>query len=198
MSQISPLKLPNTNLIQAITSLINRVFNPNGSPASNAQANLNSQGEFVKGINFNGQAVTIQGNLWTSYSDALASGLSISKVGSAETSVKPKPRVNRDMNSMLNTIIFSEEKIEINQTVQNGTYEVYLWIIENFRPDHHSMNVSLAGQIVDREIAKLAVGNWVKYGPYRTTVNDGGLNLVLATTNPGRDAHLMGMAIFKR
>lgn len=199
MSQFDTLQLPNSNFIQAISSFINRLFNPKDSSASSTthQGSLKSQGEFVKGINFHGQAVTIEGNLWTSYSDALASGLSIPGVGAGETAEKPKPRVDKDTKSMLNTVIYKEQKIEISQTIPNGAYEVYLWIMENFRNNHHSMDVSLGGQIVDRGIAQLAVGDWVKYGPYRTIVTDGVLNVVLATTNPERDAHVMGMAIFK-
>jgi hypothetical protein len=59
------------------------------------------------------------------------------------------------------------------------------------------MDVILGGKTVDKGIAKLEVNKWVKYGPYVTTVSDGSLNLALLTTNPERDAHLMGMAIFK-
>ncbi|NEQ23427.1 MAG: hypothetical protein F6K28_30590 [Microcoleus sp. SIO2G3] len=69
--------------------------------------------------------------------------------------------------------------------------------MENYASNHHEMNVILGGQIVDKGIAKLEVNQWVKYGPYATTVTDGSLNLALLTTNPERDAHLMGMAIFR-
>lgn len=191
MSQIALLKLTQLYPIQSITTFISRLFNPDSSATRTT-----NPGEFVKGINFNGEAVTIEGNLWTSYGDALADGLSIPGVGAGETSVKPKPGADKAIKSMLNTVVYKAHTLEISQTVPNGTYDVYLWIMENFRSNHHSMDVSLGNQTVDRSIAQLPLGQWVKYGPYRTTVTDGVLQLVLTTTNPERDTHLMGMEIF--
>jgi hypothetical protein len=199
MSQLGVLKLPNRNSIQGITALINRLFNPKGSPASHTTGGekLTSQGEFVKGINFNGKTVNVDGHSWLSHSQALASGLSAPEAIVTETSVKPHPAVNRNVSRMLNSVICKPQKLEIIQTLPNGSYDVYLWIMENYASNHHSMDVSLGGEIVARDIAKLEVGNWVKYGPYRTILTDGALNLALSTTNPERDAHLMGMAIFR-
>lgn len=199
MSQLDLLQLPNCNPILGIPALINRLFNPKGLSASNTadRASLESQGEFVKGINFNGKAITIEGNSWLSYSDALASGLSIPGAIYTESSLKPQPRADRDTKSMLSTVVCKGQRLEIIQTIPNGTYEVYLWIVENHESDYHSIDVSLGGQIVARGIGKLPVNNWAKYGPYRTTVTDGALHLALDTNTPERDAHLMGMAIFK-
>jgi hypothetical protein len=200
MSQLGLVKRSNSTLFLPITTFINRLFRPNGLSASDATAqnSLNSQGEFVKGINFNGEAITVDGQPWLSYSDALTHGLSTPEAISTETGVKQlHPPVNRKMRRMLNSVICKSQKLELSQTLPNGTYEVYLWIMENYAPNHHSMNVILNGEIVAQGIGKLEVGQWVKYGPYRTTVNEETLNLSLATTNPERDAHLMGMAIFK-
>ena len=177
--------------MQAVTTFIKRFF---GSKDLSA---FSTKGEFVKGINFNGKAITVDGYPWTAYSDALTEGLSVPDSIVTETGVKPQPSVNSGMKKMLNTVVCKRHKLEISQNVPNGSYEVYLWIMENYASNHHEMDVILGGQTVDKGIAKLAVNQWVKYGSYPTTVTDGSLNLALLTTNPERDAHLMGMAIFR-
>jgi hypothetical protein len=177
--------------MQTVTTLINRFF---GSKDLSA---FPTKGEFVKGINFNDKAITVDGYPWIAYSRALAEGLSVPDSIATETGVKPEPGVNRSMKKMLNTVVCKRHKLEISQSLPNGSYEVYLWIMENYASNHHEMDVILGGKTVDKGIAKLEVNKWVKYGPYATTVTDGSLNLALLTTNPERDAHLMGMAIFK-
>ena len=177
--------------MQTITTSIKRFF------SSKDLSDFSSKGEFVKGINFNGKAITVDGYSWTAYNRALTEGLSVPDSMATETGVKPEPSVNRGMKKMLNTVVCKRHKLEISQSVPNGSYEVYLWIMENYASNHHEMDVILGGQTVDKGIAKLEVNKWVKYGPYATTVTDGSLNLALITTNPERDAHLMGMAIFR-
>ncbi|NEQ23662.1 MAG: hypothetical protein F6K28_31860, partial [Microcoleus sp. SIO2G3] len=57
--------------MQTVTTLIKRFF---GSKDLSA---FSTKGKFVKGINFNGQAITVDGYPWTAYSRALAEGLSV-------------------------------------------------------------------------------------------------------------------------
>lgn len=199
MSQISLLKPSNSTPFLPITTFINRLFRPNSSSRAEITTNngLSSQGEFVKGINFNGDAITVDGHTWLSYSEALADGLSTPNVMATETGIKQlHPAVNRKMRRMFNTVICKPQKLEISQTLPNGIYDVYLWIMENYAPNHHSMDVSIGSEVVARGIAQLEVGHWVKYGPYRTTIREGTLNVAICTINPERDAHIMGMTIF--
>ncbi|HEY9730092.1 MAG TPA: hypothetical protein V6D50_26905 [Chroococcales cyanobacterium] len=200
MSQIGLLEFSNSTPFLPITTLINRWFRPKSSSSTETTAKngLTSQGEFVKGINFNGDAITVDGHTWLSYSDALADGLSTPDVMPTETGIKKlHPAVNRKMRRMFNTVICKSQKLEIIQTLPNGIYDVYLWMMENYAPNHHSMDVSIGSEVVARGIAQLEVGYWVKYGPYRTTISEGTLNVAICTTNPERDAHVMGMTIFK-
>ncbi|HEY9604620.1 MAG TPA: hypothetical protein V6C85_23645 [Allocoleopsis sp.] len=200
MSQIGLLKPSNSTLFLPITSLFNRLFRPNSSSSAEATAKngLSPQGEFVKGINFNGDAITVDGHQWLSYSEALADGLSTPDVMATETGIKKlHPAVNRKMRRMFNTVICKPQKLGIIQTLPNGIYDIYLWIMENYAPNHHSMDVTIGSEVVAKGIAQLEVGHWVKYGPYRTTINEGALNVAICTTNPERDAHIMGMTMFK-
>lgn len=200
MSQVGLLKPLNSTLILPITTLIDRLFRSKNSSSAEATAKdgLSPQGEFVKGINFNGDAITVEGHQWLSYSEALADGLLTPEVMPTETGIKKlHPTVNRKMRRMFNTVICKPQKLEIIQTLPNGIYDVYLWIMENYAPNHHSMDVTIGSEVVARGIAQLEVGHWLKYGPYRTTISEGTLNIAICTTNPERDAHIMGMTIFK-
>lgn len=155
------------------------------------------QGEFVKGINFGGDAVEIEGQVWESYSKALINGLIVPGASAIATSVKPEPAARRNVHAMLNTVICKPETLEISQTLPNGSYEVYLWIMENYQSNWHSLDLSLAGQTVATGIGDLAYRSWARYGPYSTTVTEGSLHLTITTNNAKIDAHLMGMSIFK-
>ncbi|HYG74467.1 MAG TPA: nucleoside hydrolase-like domain-containing protein [Planctomycetota bacterium] len=154
-----------------------------------------SAGGFVKGINFNGAAVTIEGNAWLSYSAALDSGLRFTTQPNIWTSpVVPTPTVDADMRAMLSTNVWSTGTFGFSQTIGNGTYDIYLWVMENYQSNFRSFNVNLEGQQSASNIGTLAHGSWVKYGPYRTSVTDGMLNVDLVK-NYG-DPHIMGIAIF--
>jgi hypothetical protein len=150
---------------------------------------------FVKGVNFFGSAVTIEGNAWQSYSDALAGGLTVNAPNTTSTTVTPSPATDAATSSMLNTAIWKAADLQVGQPVSNGTYQVYLWVMENYQSNVRSFGVRLEGVTVASGVGNLSLGAWRKYGPYTTTVSDGFLNLDLVTSTG--DTHLMGMALFR-
>ena len=136
-------------------------------------------GTFVKAININGNAATINGNIWTSYSSALASGFSTSNAVYS-TNITYSPHVDSATNGMLNGGIWSPASdVNFSQTLANGNYVVYLWAVENFRNNYRSYNVKLEGVQVASAIGRLNKNKWARYGPYPVTVNDGTLNVNL-------------------
>ena len=154
-----------------------------------------ADGPFVKGINFNGSAVTIEGNAWTSYSSALSSGLSFPSAPRVWTSqIAPIPAVDGATHSMLNSAVWNDSSFSFSQTLPNGTYGVYFWVFENHQSSYRSFDVRLEGSTVASSIGTQSYGSWVRYGPYPATVADGALSVDLVK-NFG-DPHLMGMAIF--
>lgn len=155
------------------------------------------KGEFVKGINFGGEAVKIEGMVWEAFESASAQGLFVQGASVLTTSMQPQPYAPPGIRTMLNSAIYKSQVLEIEQTLPNGEYEVYLWIMENYQKDWHSLEVKLAGEIVATDIGKLSVAQWARYGGYGTTITDGVLRLSLATHNPQVDAHIMGMSIYK-
>jgi chitodextrinase len=149
---------------------------------------------FVKGINLNGTAATIEGNVWLAESGA---GLTTSTVKRNVSNISYKPATDSQTNTMLNRSIYSDKTFSFSQALVNGSYEVYLWSTENYKPHFRSFHVKLEGkQVTTNPIGLIPLNEWRKYGPYAVTVSDGVLNmeLVRVTGDPG----LAGMAIYKR
>jgi len=152
-------------------------------------------GSFVKGININGGAVTIEGNAWLSYSSAQASGLTVSAVNAATNTRTPSPAADADTTSMLRSEIWRTGNATLNQTIANGNYAVYLWVMEDYQSGFRSFDVKLEGT-TKGTIATGAVGSWAKYGPYNVTVADGALTLDLVRITG--DVLLQGLAIYQQ
>ena len=150
---------------------------------------------FILGVNLNGGAVNIEGNLWKSEAQALQSGLRFSETPLAYvTRLNPTPDVDSDTSTMLNSVHWTRGDWSVQQTLPNGEYDVYVWIMENYRSNVRELDIEIENTSVAQDIGTLARGNWTKYGPYSTGVEDGVLDIKLLK---GRgDAHMMGFSVF--
>lgn len=162
---------------------------------SGKQVRGTSSGNFVVGINFGGQAVTVEGDRWLAFEEALAMGLSIPEVQITHSYVRPSPAATYGISQMLNTAVFKAKAITLQHPLPDGPYDLYLWVMENYQSDWHSLKVSTGDQVLVSVIGQLKLGDWIKYGPYRVIVSQGRLGLTL-TSNVVADAHLMGLSIF--
>lgn len=152
-------------------------------------------GPFVKGINFNGSAATIEGDAWTSHAGALSSGLSFPTAPRVWTSqIAPVPAVDAATNAMLNSAVWNDADFSFSQTLTNGAYSVYFWVLENHQSSYRSFDIRLEGSTAAAAVGTLSYGSWMKYGPYPVTVGDGALTVNVI--KQFGDPHLMGMAIF--
>src|SRR5205814_4182046 len=80
------------------------------------------------------------------------------------------------------------------QTIANGTYQVYLWEVEDGADHSRTFDIHMEGATVATGIGDHLAGQWSKYGPYTATVNDGVLNIDVVTRTGV--PQLMGLAIF--
>ncbi|WNG45801.1 hypothetical protein F0U60_18055 [Archangium minus] len=97
---------------------------------------------------------------------------------------------------MLNSAIWKMgADLLVSQSIANGNYSVYLWVMENYQSNFRSFKIRLEGTEVESAAGNLPLGGWKKYGPYPVAVSDGALNVDLVRVNG--DVHLMGMALFK-
>ena len=157
---------------------------------------------FYKGINLNGPAVTIEGNAWLSHASALASGLTLANnhLWAGAYTFNLTPAVDAATRSVLESGVWRSgdtpgEGFQLQQTLPNGTYQVYVWTIENYIANYRSFDIKLEGTTVAMGIGDLPLGAWRKYGPYSATVNDGALNMDVLRGSKGNPS-LMGIAIY--
>jgi len=163
---------------------------------------LSTVATFYKGINLGGSAVTIDGNQWISYADALANGLAATNAsGWAGTySFATNPTTDSGTLSMLQSTAWRSNAtngtgLSLAQTLPNGDYQVYVWAIENYQSNFRNMDVKLEGVTVAQAIGDLPLGSWKKYGPFTTTIKDGVLNIDVLRNSKG-DPGLAGIAIY--
>ncbi|MEH0935398.1 nucleoside hydrolase [Micromonospora psammae] len=134
---------------------------------------------FVLGVNLNGPAVTVDGAPWRSYSAALGQGLSVDAGANLATNaVTPNPAAPAGVGPMLSSELWRTGNIGINQTLPNGGYQAYVWVMEDFQAGYRSFHVNLEGATATT-VSTGAVGSWQRYGPLPVTVSDGTLDLDL-------------------
>jgi hypothetical protein len=174
------------------------------APASvtvNPAASAPSAGEtFVRGINLAGDPVRIEGNKWLSHSNAVVAGIQTTGgLGRAPTyTFVLAPGPDPDTLTMLQSAAWtSESSFIIKQPLPAGNYNVYLWLMENYRSNFRKINIRLQGQTAATGIGELQLGEWKKYGPYPVQVVNGELQLDVLNGGKG-DPAIFGMAIFKR
>ena len=149
--------------------------------------------KFVKGINFNGGTVTIEGNQWSSYANAIGLNVGTAIGDEISTTWIPTP-INSDFSNMLNTFIYSPAtNLNVSLPIDNGTYQIYLYTVENYSDAARGSTLILEGNSVPGEIGRMSLNTWKKYGPYEVTTTDGELNVDLVTNGY---ALLSGLSIF--
>ena len=138
--------------------------------------NATGQAQFVRGINLNGDAVTIGGNRWLSQNDALNSGLSIQSSTTAINYAQPlTPAVDADTSNMLTSLLQGNKTISLSQDVDNGLYQVDLWTMEPTRT--RTFDVQLEGATV-AQVQLNTQGEWQQQS-FTTSVEDGTLDILL-------------------
>lgn len=141
-------------------------------------------GSFHTGVNLNGPTVDLNGQSWLSNANALSSGLVLTNTQATTTHAalpiypSPDPLTRILVSSqVLRLIDTNNPELALAYPVSNGTYDVFFSLVENQTAYTRDVRVTIEGVIVARGIGNMNLGEWVNYGPYRTTVSDGTLNL---------------------
>lgn len=151
---------------------------------------------FYRGINFNGGVVTINGNVWQSYAAAVNGGLTTNANGFVNSKHTPTPQVDADTYAVLNTCIwFNNADLYVDVPVPNDTYDVYLWVMENYKSNVRAFDVRMEGAIVATGLATMPYPEWRRFGPYPATVQDGVLDLDFLYKFG--DPHIMGLELYR-
>ncbi len=149
-------------------------------------------GPFLAGVNLNGNSLNADGVTLQSQLEALSSGLTITNTQPGSTSgsltLYPPPDASTGIllsNHLLRLSATGNTELGITYPVPNGYYDVFLFIVEDQTSYSRSMRLLIEGQLLARGIGDQARGEWHKYGPYRTKVEDGTLNLGLQQDTKG-------------
>src|SRR5205823_1120082 len=112
----------------------------------------------------------------------------------------PSPAADADTTSMLGWGVWRPTSsagagFTLNQTLANGTYQLYFWEAEDFQSNYRSFDIRLQGVTAASGLGDQARGQWKKYGPYLANVTNGVLQIDVVRGAKG-DPQLMGLAIF--
>lgn len=156
---------------------------PSPAPAPTTPTNAT----FLRAINVNGPATTIDGRSWEAGS---ATGVQVTGNTFANQGVTLNPATDAARAAMIRSSAYSTA-LTANVAVANGTYQVYAYVWEDNNAQTYSL--SLEGQTVQSNYNSGAAGNWSRLGPFTANVTDG--NITLRTS--GGDANLSGIEIWR-
>jgi hypothetical protein len=162
-------------------------------------------GPFRSGVNLNGPSVELSGNSLRAEVDAEGQGLQLGNFVYTETpaQIAIYPEIPTAKRSLVGRQILranspNNEAMTIAEPLPDGTYDVFLYLVEGLEAYKRKMVVSIEGQQVASGICHQDIGEWIPYGPYRTEVSDGFLNIGLQRldgSTPGWTPKIAGYAI---
>ncbi|WP_073111526.1 Ig-like domain-containing protein [Hymenobacter daecheongensis] len=147
---------------------------------------------FVRALNLNGPAATIDGLSWEAGNGAAnfqVNGMSFENQGIALNPATDAARAH-----MIRSSVFNGNITATVGGVANATYQVYLYVWEDNNPV--TFNISVEGQTVQSNYSSGNGGRWDRLGPFTANVTDGNISINLAAANGG-NANLSGIEIWK-
>ncbi len=151
---------------------------------------------FVLGINLGGPDAVIEGNPWLGMERAQAQGLRVEGASALTRPEAPAPFPGQDLSAMLQSTLTAEAAFTLRQPLEEGLYDVYLWVFEwgdFYWSFERVFDVMLEDVLAGRNLGALRTGDWRKYGPFEVRVSDG--ELKVEVTGKSRAPHLSGVSI---
>ncbi|GAB2778997.1 hypothetical protein HNQ93_001562 [Hymenobacter luteus] len=158
------------------------------TPIVNTPVPTPSEAVFVRAINVNGGAITLDGQNWDAGN---ASGVQINGIPFANQNVTLNPATDNGRAQMIRSSVYSRN-LSANVAVSNGTYLVYAYVWEDNAAQTYS--ISLEGKVVQSNYNSGSTGRWERLGPFAATVTDGNITF----TTSGGDANLSGLEIWRQ
>ncbi len=175
-----------SHLIQA------KVVAADGSAALSQPVKCRVAGPHQVAVNLNGTGATVHGKTWLAQTDATSAGMTLANFQSTTTppAVTIYPNADPAIASMLGSQIARpntspDPALRIAMPMPDGLYDVYFSLIEGQTAYSRDVRVIIEDEVVARGIGDQALGEWVNYGPYRTSVADGTLDLRLERESKG-------------
>jgi hypothetical protein len=144
-------------------------------------------GEFFRGLNLNGPAVTIDGQVWEG-SDSQNYACQDQAFESQDVPLVPSTDLERA--KMIRSSRWGGNRVELT-SVPAGAYTVFLYVWEDNNPEIFSIGVN--GRTVQPSYNSGSAGHWEKLGPWFTTAKQGKIIL----TSQGGAANFSGIELWK-
>jgi len=141
---------------------------------------------FLRGLNLNGPAVTIDGHLWEGKDSK--SYISKDKAFEAQA-VELVPPTDPERAKMIRSSRWGGNRVELTGIPQ-GRCTVLLYVWEDNSPEQYS--VAINGREVERQYRSGPQGKWDRLGPWFVDVTDG----TIALTSQGGAANFSGIEIW--
>lgn len=188
----APYNLAVTNLSEGRHLFRAKVVTTDGREGFSPPLKVLVVGPFQSGVNLNGTALMVDGNPLQSEADAAGDGLvttnaqPVSLGGSLQLYPVPDPST---LDLLGDQLLLSgpapDAPLGLSHPVPDGYYDVFLFVVEAQTSHSRDMVVSLEGETVATGVGDLAIGEWHKYGPYRTRVTGGKLDISLEKDTKG-------------
>ncbi|MBX0290431.1 hypothetical protein K3G63_08275 [Hymenobacter sp. HSC-4F20] len=159
------------------------------APVATTPAPTPANATFVRAINVNGPATTIDGRSWEASNGA--SGVQINGSGFANQNISLSPATDAARASMIRSSVHSNS-LHASMSVSNGTYLVYAYVWEDNNAETYS--IRLEGQVVLSNYNSGTAGHWDRLGPFTVNVTDGTLSLATS----GGTINLSGVEIWRQ
>ena len=155
---------------------------------------IEGSGVFVRGVNFGEGSVTIDGNSWLSQREAEGAGMTFfpgTKLG--ESALISGQGLDFDSKRMYDRGLISDDgKVGLNQVLPNGDYNLAIWVAGTAEASWKDLQLSINGEVVALGPVADKADRWRRLGPFRFTVKEKSLALVVSGLSK---THLAGLAL---
>jgi Bacterial Ig domain len=169
-----------------------RVVVSDGRTSVSQPVKVTLMGPYQSGVNLNGPALVSNGQSWFSESAALTAGMEMTNTqpSISNETLQFYPHPDPFARSLVSSQVLrlnntQNPQLAIRYPVPDGDYDVFFSLVEGEVAYSRDVNVSIEGVPVAQGIGDLALGEWVNYGPYRTKVADGMLDLAFIRESKG-------------
>jgi len=150
-----------------------------------------AEARFVRGINLNGPALTIDGHAW----EAGASAADFKTTGKAfeNQRVALKPPTDAARTQMIRSSVWGGRVEVVLSNLPPGPYQVFLYVWEDNHDEQFDLLVN--GQVVIARFHSGTAGMWKRLGPWPATSVDGQLTIAARGASHGA-ANLSGVEVW--
>lgn len=157
-----------------------------------SSAAFGADATFLRGINLNGPALTIDGRTWDA--GAKAKDLSVSGKTFENQKVLLKPPVDAERTLMIRSSVWGNDVNVTFNAVPEGSYQVYLYVWEDNNNERFSLKVN--DKVVVEAFESGSEGMWKKLGPWPARPVAGKIKISAVAASHGA-ANLSGIELWK-